>query len=46
MNVHAGIHDATSARRDELAERGKFHPDAYTGQSPIKVNGSGTSSTR
>ena len=38
MNVHANIHDATAARRDELADRESFHPAAYTGQSPIKVN--------
>ena len=37
MNVHS-IHDATAAKRDEAADREKFHPDEYVGQCPIKIN--------
>jgi catechol 2,3-dioxygenase len=38
LNVHASIHDATNAKRDAFADRENFHPDAYAGQSPIRVN--------
>jgi hypothetical protein len=31
MTVHATIHDATNARRDQFAERQQFHPAEYVG---------------
>ena len=33
------IHDATAAKREQAHNiQGKFHPDEYAGESPIKVN--------